>query len=410
MVYNNAKVHGGRRISHSQTDASGLKAEPSQAQTPQPPGSVEIQLLENNPTDLKRFYQVPFQIYSNTSPWVAPFWSEIKEFFAKNNPFWSHAEARLFLVKKNNTTVGRIAGIIDRSYCTMVGEDVGFFGFFECIEDFDCAQALLQAAEDWLAKKQMKLMRGPIDGRIDVGCGFLCRGYDYNCSLLSTYTPSYYAVFAERYGLTKIRDLLSYQVDLTQPLPSRLEEKAQQCLALGVKVRPFRRLRTSQELRWWVPLFLETFADHWGYVPVSADEVKSRFGVRQLRWFVDAKLFLVAESEGVPIAYLWATPDYNQVFRRMKGRLGLRQMFLFLTSKHTIKTGKLHLIGIKKEHRKKHIASLLNYQALREMKQRGYTTAEIGWIDEQNTDAHTTIAITGAEVVKKHRVFEKKLG
>ena len=43
------------------------------------------------------------------------------------------------------------------------------------------------------------------------------------------------------------------------------------------------------------------------------------------------------------------------------------------------------------------------------MKNRGYTRAEVGWIDEQNTIAHTTIALTGATVFKKHRVYEKSL-
>ncbi|PNX45708.1 MAG: hypothetical protein BV459_07875, partial [Thermoplasmata archaeon M11B2D] len=81
----------------------------------------------------------------------------------------------------------------------------------------------------------------------------------------------------------------------------------------------------------------------------------------------------------------------------------------FLLTKKTINTGKLHLIGIKGEFRNKNIGSLLNYQVLVEMKNRGYVGAEVGWIDEQNTTAHTTIALTGARLSKKHRVFEKDL-
>jgi hypothetical protein len=364
--------------------------------------------VQNN-TDLKEFYRVPFQIYQDNPYWVAPFWFEMKSFFNKANPFWSHAQAQLFLAKKNNTIVGRVAAIIDQSYCKLVGEDVGFFGFFECIKDFDCAKALLGAAESWLISKQMKVMRGPIDGRVDVGCGFLSMGYDHRCSLLSSYTPEYYVAFAERYGLKKIRDLFLYHVDLSKPFPKKLQEKAKACLASGVQVRSFNRLRTGRELRWWVSLFLETFADHWGYVPVSAAEVKTRFGIKQLRWFVDAKLFLIAELDNAPVGYLWSTPDYNEVFQKMNGRLGPRQLLQFLFSKQTIKTGKLHLIGIKKEHRNKNIASLLNYRVLLEMKNRGYIGAEVGWMDEQNTIAHTVIALTGAKVIKKHRVFEKPL-
>jgi ribosomal protein S18 acetylase RimI-like enzyme len=209
--------------------------------------------------------------------------------------------------------------------------------------------------------------------------------------------------------MTKVRDLLTFTIDLTKPLPETLVAKAQQCYAAGVHIRPFNRLRTGKELRWWVDLFLETFQDHWGFVPVNAQEVRGRFGVKQLRWIVDSRLFLVAETQSTPIAYLWATPEYNQLFRQMKGRLGIRQLLMVLWKQRSISSGKLHFIGIKKEFRDKNIASYLNHAALMEMQRRGYRSAEVGWIDEENTAARTTIAITGASVTKVHRVFEKTL-
>jgi hypothetical protein len=333
----------------------------------------------------------------------------LNDFFKKNNPFWSHAECALFLVKKNNIIVGRIAAIIDYKFCEAAGENIGFFGFFECINDTDAAQGLLQVAQDWLMEKKMSKMRGPIDGRVDVGCGFLLSGFDSRPSVLSSYSPAYYLSFAESFGMKKIRDLLLYTIDLTKPLPPKLEDKARQCAASGVKLRPFHRIRTGQELNWWIDFFLETFAEHWGYVPVSPKEVRTRFGVKQMRWIVDPKLFIIAEYQGTSVAYLWATPEYNQIFQKMNGRLGLRQVILFLLTKRQIHSGKLHLVGIKKEFRDKNIGSYLNYTVLAEMKKRGYTAAEVGWIDEENISAHTTIAITGANLYKKHRVYEKSL-
>jgi hypothetical protein len=372
------------------------------------PHDIQIEPVQHF-KDFKIFYHVPFQIYHDDPCWIPPFWNEMKGFFKKNNPFWSHAECKLFIARKNNEVIGRIAAIIDYAYCKAVGEKIGYFGFFECVQDFECANALLQTAQDWLLSKEMKVMRGPIDGRIDVGCGFLYVGYNSRPSLLSTYSPAYYVKYAEKFGMKKVRDQLLYYIDLTKPIPKKLEEKARQCVASEVQVRPFNRLHTQKELKWWVELFLETFSDHWGYVPVSTGEVKTRFGVKQLRWFVDSRLFLVAEIEGSPIAYIWSTPDYNQIFQKMNGRLGPFQILRFLCKRQQINTGKLHLIGIKKEFRNLNIGSLLNYKILIEMKNRGYIGAEVGWIDEENAAAHTTIAITGATLYKKHRVLEKDL-
>jgi len=359
--------------------------------------------------DFERFYNFPFDLYKDDPNWVAPFFNELRDFFKKKNPFWNHSKCKLFIAKTNNNIVGRIAAIIDYKYCETVGEKIGYFGFFECIQDFTYAEALLQSAEDWLVLKKMNVMRGPINGRIDIGCGFLHTGFDSPPTLLSSYSPSYYISFAEKFDMKKARDLLSYYIDLKKPIPIKLKEKALKCSASGIKIRQFDRLQTKKELKWWIDLFLQTIASHWGYVPVSHEEVKSRFGVKQLRWIVDPKLFLIAEFNSEPVAYIWSTPDFNQIFQKMNGRLGLIQILQFFLKKHRIKIGKLHFIGIKKEFRNQNIGSCLNYKTLLEMKNRGFTGAEVGLIDEGNSVAHTTIAITGAKVYKKYRVFEKKL-
>jgi hypothetical protein len=43
------------------------------------------------------------------------------------------------------------------------------------------------------------------------------------------------------------------------------------------------------------------------------------------------------------------------------------------------------------------------------MKKRGYIGAEVGWFDEKNIIAISTISITGAKLYKKFRVFDKKI-
>lgn len=402
-------ISGGRNISLLKSNYQGTYVfETNYNQIKRFPDDIQIVPVKNF-KEFTLFYEVPFLVYRDNPFWVPPFWYEMKNFFKKKNPFWSHATCQLFIAKKNNKVIGRIAAIIDSKYCETFGEKIGYYGFFECIQDFDCANALLQTAQEWLLSKKMEVMRGPIDGRVDVGCGFLYNGHNSRPCVLSTYSPLYYVTYVERFGMKKISDQLFYYIDLTKPIPKKLEEKARQCVLNGIKVRPFNRLRTQKELKWWIKLFLETFSDHWGYVPVSENEVKTRFGVKQLRWFVDPRLFLVAEINGSPIAYIWSTPDYNQIFQKMNGRLGPFQILRFLWKKRKINVGKLHLIGIKKEFRNLNIGSLLNYKILIEMKNRGYIGAEVGWFDEKNVVAHTTIAITGATVYKAHRVFEKNL-
>ena len=363
----------------------------------------------NNLDDFRQFYQFPFTLYKNNKNWVAPFWNEINDFFKSDNIFWSHSESKLFIIKKEDKVVGRIASIIDKKYCEYNNQKIGFFGFFECINDKKCAEILFEKTENWLKEKGMNLMRGPIDGRVDMGCGFLYKGFNLPSSLLSTYTPKYYNQLVENYDFKKSRDLIIYYVDLKKHLPKKLEKIAEESQSNGLKIRFINRLKVNKELNWWTKSFLRTFSNHWGYVPVSSDEVKTRFGVNNMRWYLDSKLFLIAEKNKKPVAYIWATPDYNQIFKEMNGRLGFSQYLRFLVKKNQINVGKLHLIGIEKEYRDKNIASYLNYLILIEMIKRGYVGAEVGWIDEENKIAHNTISKTGAYPFKIHRVYEKKI-
>ena len=360
-------------------------------------------------TIFKKFYQFPFQLYKKDPNWVAPFWYEYKDFFNNKNPFWTHADCKLFMLKKNNKILGRIAALIDYKYCETLEKNIGFFGFFECINNNHYAEILFNTAQNWLDLKNMLIMRGPINGRVDVGCGFLIQGFNTRPCLLSSYSPPYYIQLAEHYGMKKTRDQFMYYIDLTKPLPKKLKEKAEQCRKSGITIRRFNRLQTKKELNWWTDFFLETFTQHWGYVPVPPSEVKTRFGVKQIRWFVDTKLFLIAEYNDTPVAYIWSTPDYNQLFQKMNGKLAPYQLMQFLLQKQKINIGKLPLIGIKKEFRNKNIGSYLNHLTLVEMKKRKYRGAEVGWIDEKNTAAHTTIAITGAQLYKKTRVYDIKI-
>lgn len=372
------------------------------------PRNSNIEIV-NNFESFKNFYNLNFRLYKDNPLWVPPFWYEFKDFFKKNNPFWAHSDCLLFLLKKNNIVIGRIAAIIDYKFCEVTHKKVGYFGFFECINDYKSSEILFETAMNWLKFKKIDYMRGPIDGRIDIGCGFLIEGFDSRPCILSSYSPPYYFTFAKKFKMKKIRDLYLYYIDLTKNIPEQLKEKSLECVKLGIKIRRFNRFKSNKELRWWVNLFLETFSDHWGYVPVSPEEVKTRFGVKQIRWYIDSDLFLIAELNGLPVAYLWSTPDYNQIFQKMNGKLGPYQLAKFLITKRKINMGKLSLIGIKKECRIKNIASGLNYLILVEMKKRGYIGAEVGWIDEENDAAHKTIAITGAKVYKKYSVFEIKI-
>jgi len=101
----------------------------------------------------KDFFKMPWVVYENDNAWVPPLWEEMKDFFKSKLPFWKHAEIRLFTAYKDGVACGRIAAVIDHLFIKEENENIGFFGFFEVIEDYDIASALLNTAKKWLKDK-----------------------------------------------------------------------------------------------------------------------------------------------------------------------------------------------------------------------------------------------------------------
>jgi hypothetical protein len=359
--------------------------------------------------DLETFYSIPRIIYHNDPRWVLPFWTDISEFFQTSNYFWTHAETQLYIAYHHDNPVGRIAAIIDHNLTDPSTKKIGYFGFFECIDNSDIALQLLAHAEHWLKTKGITQLRGPINGHIDLGCGMLYEGFDQQPSLISQYTPRYYPTFMDNYNMKKLKDLVSYKIDLSVPIPKIAQETAQRCTQQGIQVRPFNRYHFTKETKRWYSLFQPLFANHWGYASSSYKEMMHRIGLKQLRWIMNPRLFLFAEKNNEIIGFRIALPEYSPLFRTFQGKLGFPQKIQFLRKKNALTHGKFIVMGIKKEYQGNGIGTCLNYHTLVEMKKLGFTSAEYGWIEEDNISSRKAGEKIGGFLYKRHRIYYKNI-
>ncbi len=132
----------------------------------------------NGAVGMNEFIRFPWKVYPGTPQWVPPLVSDVKFVLSEKNPFFRHAEAAYFLARKNGEAVGRIAAIIDRNHISIHNEQAGFFGYFECLPDVAVAQELIDAASGWLKKRDISIMRGPMNPSTNDECGFLLEGFD----------------------------------------------------------------------------------------------------------------------------------------------------------------------------------------------------------------------------------------
>jgi len=357
------------------------------------------------------FIRFPWQVYQGYPHWIPPLRSDVEFFLSeRKNPFFQHAEAACFLARKNGTTVGRIAAIIDRNHIKFHNEPVGFFGYFECLPDCAVAGELLDTAARWLKARAIELMRGPVNPSLNEECGFLLQGFDTPPMIMMTYTPAHYLDYMERCGLTKARDLYAYIAVIRDVATgARLEKLASTVKARipGLTLRPANMQRFPREMAAVKEIYNSAWRRNWGFVPMTDAEADAM--ANRLKSLIIPELLIMAEVNGKPAAFLVALPDYNQVLGKLNGRLGPLGIAKFLWYSRKITDIRVLAMGVTEEFRKKGLEGLLYLEAFKAAVKKGYARAEMSWILEDNVLMQRGCELMGGKLYKKYRIYEKKL-
>ena len=134
-----------------------------------------------------------------------------KQLDRAKNPFFLHAEADYFLAERDGEVVGRIAAIHNRLHNEIHGDKVGFFGFFESVNDFRVAAPLLDTAARWVRARDLDTLRGPTSFSTNDECGILVDGFDTPNTIMMPHNPPYYATLLETAGFVKAKDLIALE-------------------------------------------------------------------------------------------------------------------------------------------------------------------------------------------------------
>src|SRR5437899_7434833 len=140
--------------------------------------------------DEKQFITFAWNIYENNPVWVPPLLMDRRKLMdRKNNPFYKHADAEFFIAKCDGAIVGRIGAIVNHNHNAEHREKIGFFGFFECVNDQEVANALFARAKEWLRGKGVTAVRGPASPSVNDEYGLLVDGFDKPPVVLMPYNP-----------------------------------------------------------------------------------------------------------------------------------------------------------------------------------------------------------------------------
>ncbi|MDX1493602.1 MAG: hypothetical protein R3253_06070 [Longimicrobiales bacterium] len=358
-----------------------------------------------------RFVDLPWSLPAlKEDVWVPPLRSVVRDALdASGNPFYRHAERALFVVSRDGRPVGRVAAIENRAHNRHHDDRVGFFGFFDCAPDPEAAQALMAAAEEWLSSRKLTSARGPMSPSLNHEAGLLVDGFETPPAIMTPWNPPYYADLLESAGYTRSQDLVGFDIPAAGRLavPARVERLAGRTRErIGVHLRPLDVTRLESEARAALDLYRSAWDGNWGFVPPAWEEFWHT--ARDLRRVIVPDVSLVAEVEGEMVGVMMVARDVNRVLADIpSGRLWPWNIFTLLRRLPGIRRGRIVLLGIRADYRKRGLFPLLAWEAARRAREVGFEGAEASWILEDNQALVAPLESMGLSAHKRWRIFEK---
>jgi hypothetical protein len=361
-----------------------------------------------------RFVEVAWRVQARAgSPWVPPLRIAVKDSLdVKGNPFYKEADRALFVAMRDGKAVGRIAAIENRWHNRHHDDRVGFFGFFECLEDPEASAALFDAAERWLGERGLDRVRGPMSPSMNHECGLLVDGFDTPPTIMTAWNPPYYGRLLERAGYAKVKDLLGYYLQAGDKLavPDRVRRLAERTRrTTGVTFRRLDVGTLQNEARKVLELYNQAWAGNWGFVPPSWDEFWHT--AKDLKMVLAPDVSFVAEADEAVVGFMLIAHDVNRVLKHVRsGRLWPWNIARLLLATRRLRFGRIILLGLTTEYRNRGLFPLFVYEASRRGLEIGTEGGEASWLLEDNQGIIAPLEAMGAEPYKRWRIYEKALG
>jgi hypothetical protein len=362
--------------------------------------------------DLHRFVALPWRLYAADPCWVPPLRKQVLGYLNLKHPFYAGgaAEREMFLAWRGARVVGRIVGIVNRAYNAFHHDRTGFFGFFECEDDLEAANALVATAGEWVKGHACDSLAGPVNPSTNYEAGLLVKGFDTPPSVMMTYNPPRYAEMLEGAGLVTAKDLYAYESGVHAKSLERLAKFAERTRKREPQLseRPVILKQIVSEVAMVRQIYNSAWENNWGFVPAS--EAEFDWLAHELKPLVDPPLARIAFMDGEPAGFLLALPNVNPALAVLNGSMAnpLRVMRAMMIGRRR-EALRLIIMGVKEQYRMRGIEGVMFYEGLKAALDRGYTSCEYSWILEDNELTKRTVRLMDAEHMKTYRIYSKPL-
>lgn len=376
--------------------------------------SIEIRPIDGDKKVKRDFLDVVDTVFEGDPQYVRPLDMDVGDRIdPAKNPFFEHGDAAGWVAYRGRDPVGRITASTDRLHLERYQDGVGFFGFFDTIDDQEVADALIAQAASWLRERGHERIRGPFSLNINEESGCLVDGFDTPPMIMMGHHRAHQGDLIERAGLSKAKDFYAWEYDIGR-VPKRAQKAHDEILAMPeVTVREMGLDRLEEDIRLMLEVYNDAWSDNWGFVPATEREMKK--AAEDMKLIVMPEITRLVFIDGEVAAVALALPNINELISDAGGKLlpfGAAKLMWRLRVRGP-KSGRLVLLGIRKKWRNVRRYAGLSAYLYVSMNQAGHylgiRRAELGWTVEDNAPINVGIKLMGGRVYKVYRLYERPL-
>jgi len=340
-----------------------------------------------NKFEISEFHQITYTLYNDDQNWIPHIRQDLESVFdPKRNSYHKDGEVERFILKNNNRTIGRIAVFYSNRKKKKDDKITGGCGFFECINNQDAANLLFHTCVNWLKKRNIELMDGPINfGEKERYWGLLVEGFDKHTVYGQNYNLPYYKELFENFGFRAYYNQHVYCKDLNEPYPEKFYERANRIASR--KSISFKHMQ-SFDFKKYASYFVDVYNAAWGthhtFKPIKIEQAEKMFS--KMKSVIDKRLIWFGFYEKTPICFFIAIPDPNQYMKFINGNLNTYGKLKFLFHKTFTKANVVSamVFGVIPKFQKLGLESAIANHTTNHMLKDGYDTVIQSWIGDFN--------------------------
>jgi GNAT superfamily N-acetyltransferase len=375
------------------------------------PESIHIHRVDTpRRRDVRRFIQVPFDLYKDCPQWVPPLVPGMRRALDRESfPIYRDVDAEFFVAEDAGRAVGRIAVIDNHLYNDYHGTKTAFFYYFDAVDDDAVSGALFNAAFDWARTRGLEDVLGPKGlVRFDAH-GVLVDGFEHRASVGVPYNYPYYERLVEAAGFVKELDYYSGYLSEGFSPPERLARIAERVMERrGFRVRTF---ANKQEIWSFLPDAHEIYLKAWkevpGYYPVNREEITIM--MERVVSIADPEMIKLVMKDDKPVGFVISYPDLAAGLQRCNGRLWPFGWFHLMRERKRTEWVTLNGVGLLPEYQGFGANAILYTELAKTLREYGFKYGDYVQVAETNLASLGDASTMGFPLYKTHRIYRRAL-